>query len=168
MAKERRCKFNLISGRSGSEACHDFGTALKTHKSAWNILLKDSEGPDDGRLSASLCEEQSWDKSHSDSIFWMVQMMESWFHADKQALERFYGSGFRKNALKRNPRVEEIPKEDLTDGLKTATSNCSKGNYFDNKTSHGPKLLAEIDPARVQDAAPNCKRLFDVVLSKLG
>jgi len=90
-ATASRCKVNLISGRSGSEACRDFATALKTHKNAWNILLKDSEGPDHGNL----CEEQAWDKSHSDSIFWMVQMMESWFHADNEALETFYGPGFK-------------------------------------------------------------------------
>ena len=35
-------------------------------------------------------------------------MMESWFHADKDALEDYYKSGFRKAALKANPNVEEI------------------------------------------------------------
>ena len=167
-AKERRCKFSLISGKSGSEACQDFATALKTHKNAWNILLKDSEAPDHGKLSSSLCEEQAWDKSHSDSIFWMVQMMESWLHADKEALEKFYGAGFRKNALKRNPKVEEISKADLTDGLATATKECSRGNYFENKRSHGPRLLASINPGKVQQAAPNCKRLFETVLNRLA
>jgi hypothetical protein len=164
-AKESRCKFSLISGKSGPEACQDFETALKTHKNAWNILLKDSEGPDHGTLSASLCDEQAWDKSHSDSIFWMVQMMESWFHADKEALETFYGADFRKNALKQNPKVEEILKADLTDGLRKATNECSKGSY--NKTSHGPRLLASINPAKVQQAAPKCKRLFETILNRL-
>jgi hypothetical protein len=95
-------------------------------------------------------------------------MMESWFHADKEALEKFYGTRFKKNALKQNPRVEEISKADLTDGLATATKECSKGNYFENKTSHGPRLLASISPTKVQHAAPNCKRLFQTVLNRLA
>jgi hypothetical protein len=148
-AGERRCKFELIPGGSGSTACRDFGIAIETHPHAWNILLIDSEGPLTRGLSASLCVERAWPKSSRDSIFWMVQMMESWFHADKEALERFYGPKFKKNALKPNLNVEE------------------KGDYFSNKTSHGPKLLAEISPMKVQKAAPNCGSLFAAVLAKL-
>lgn len=96
-ARACRCAFRVIS--SGSTVCRDFGIALERHRHAWNILLKDSEGPDTGSLSESLCRDHAWDKSHRDSIFWMVEMMEAWFHADKGALEKFYGQGFRGNAL---------------------------------------------------------------------
>jgi len=166
-AEARRCHFHLITGGSGSTACRDFGLALETHPDAWNILLRDSEGPHTSTLSESLCREQGWDKSRRDSIFWMVEVMESWFHADKEALEKFYGQGFKKNALKPNLKVEEIPKADLKKGLEKATKDTQKGDYFDNKTSHGPKLLAAIDSKKVQEAAPNCGRLFAAVLAKL-
>jgi hypothetical protein len=86
-AESRRCRFQLIAGGSGSTTCSDFGRALETHPSALNVLLKDSEGPDSGRLSESLCREYDWDGHHRESIFWMVEMMESWFHADKDALK---------------------------------------------------------------------------------
>jgi hypothetical protein len=95
----------------------------------------------------------------------MVQMMESWFHGDKDALAKFYGDGFKRNALKPNPKVEEIPKKDLEDGLRTATRATRKGAY--HKTAHGPMLLALIDQDRVRQAAPNCDRLFQAVLDKL-
>lgn len=95
-------------------------------------------------------------------------MMESWFHADKAALETFYGPGFNRKALKPNPNVEEIAKADLVEGLSNATKKTGAGDYFDNKTSHGPRLLAKIDPELVRRAAPNCKRLFDAVLAELG
>ena len=166
-AKARRCDFQLISGGSGSSACGDFGRALRTRPHAWNILLVDSEGPHAGGLSESLCRNQGWDQSYRDSIFWMVEMMESWFHADKDALEGFYGAGFKKNALKANPKVEEIPKADLEKGLKEATKGTRKGDYFENKTSHGAKLLSAISPEKVKKAAPNCRRLFATVLTKL-
>ena len=97
----------------------------------------------------------------------MVEMMESWFHADKDALAKFYGDGFTRNSLKKNPKVEQIPKADLISGLKAATKRAAGGDYFDNKTLHGPKLLAAIDPGKVQQAAPNCRRLFEAVLAKL-
>lgn len=82
-ATERRCRFRLVAGGSGDGACRDFGTALRTHPDAWNILVRDSEGPADATLSASLCRKHGWDESHAGSIFWMVQMMEAWFHADR-------------------------------------------------------------------------------------
>ena len=167
-AKSHRCPFELISGGSGATTCRDFSIALKTHPNAWNILLKDSEGPDAGELSETLCREQGWDKAHCDSIFWMVEMMEAWFHADKDALEEFYGQNFNRGILRPNPKVEEIPKTDLERGLRDATRHTSKGNYFDSKTSHGPKLLAVISPGKVQKAAPNCKRLFETILAKLA
>lgn len=34
----------------------------------------------------------------ADSIFWIAEMMESWFHADKDRLEEYYGSRFRMKA----------------------------------------------------------------------
>jgi len=94
-ARERRCRFLPISAGSGETACRDFGIALRTHPDVWNILLRDSQGPVDANASASLCRQHGWDKSHAGSIFWMVQMMEAWFHADRQALQKFYGNGTR-------------------------------------------------------------------------
>jgi hypothetical protein len=166
-AREKRCDFHLIAAKGTPD--RDFQTAIKTHPDAWNILLKDSEGPTAGDLSSSLCEQNQWSQSHAKSIFWMVEMMESWFHADKDALERFYGPGpkFRRNALKANHNVEQISKKDLKDGLSTATRDTSKGDYYDHKTSHGPKLLASITPELVQNAAPHCKELFQAVFAKL-
>lgn len=161
-------RLRLIDGRSGDEACRDFGIALRASVQVWNILLKDSEGLLDASASAALCREHGWDRVHADSIFWMVEMMEAWFHADKDALKKFYGNSFKASALKKNPNVEKIPKKDLETGLRQATRNTPKGDYFDNKTLHGPKLLESIDPELVRAAAPNCQKLFEAVLAKLA
>jgi len=153
-ARRYRWDFNLISGRSGETAYRDFIKAAKSHRNAWNILLRDSEGPDfDNR---------------DDSIFWMVQMMEAWFHADKEALKSFYGPSFKTKALKKNLNVEEISKADLEKGLSSATRETRKGDYLENKTWHGPELLRAIDPDKVRKAAPNCERLFTAILTKLA
>ncbi|MGA2593498.1 MAG: DUF4276 family protein [Bryobacteraceae bacterium] len=163
-AKAAPCKVSIVA--TGGTPERDFGIAMRKHPAAWNILLRDSEGPFKPSLSVSLCEKAGWPPPRADSIFWMVEMMESWFHADKDCLEEYYGSGFRKKALTANPRVEEIPKQDLIDGLKDATRDTKKGAY--HKTKHAPFLLEKIRPALVRTAAPNCERLFQVVLGALG
>jgi hypothetical protein len=141
---------------TGGTPERDFSIALRKHPAAWNVLLRDSEGPLQPDRPAS----------PAGSIFWMVEMMESWFHADKDALEGYYKIGFRKAALKSNPNVEEIPKQDLIEGLKAATKDTTKGKY--HKTKHAPALLQAIKPALVRNAAPNCERLFALVLEKIG
>jgi len=160
-------RLEVIAAGSGDAACRDFDDALESHPTAWNILLIDREGPPVPNMSAVLCRQQGWNTSHSDSIFWMVEMMESWFYADKDKLREFYGPDFRGSALKANPNVEKISKKDLKDRLRAATKDTKKGNYFDHKTSHGPKLLELIRPDLVQKAAPNCRKLFQVVLAQL-
>src|ERR1700691_645365 len=133
-AHKQRCGFRLISAKSGEQAKRDLEIALKTNPDAWSILLIDSEGPLP-RNSA---------RSRADRVFWMVEMMEAWFHADAEALAGFYRKDFRMDALKANRNVELIPKKDLVKGLKAATKNTTKGDY--NKTTHALKLLARIDP----------------------
>ena len=86
-AREKRCRFELIA--TGGTPTRDFGIAIKSNRNAWNILLLDSEGPYTGNRSALLCTENGWTIAHADSIFWMVQMMEAWFHADKDAFLSF-------------------------------------------------------------------------------
>jgi hypothetical protein len=167
-AREKRCRFQTIASGSGETACRDFGIALRTHPEAWNILLRDAERPLDANRSAALCRTHNWRRVHAKSIFWMVEMMEAWFHADKRALKKFYNGSFNESALKKNPKVEEIPKKDLEDGLRDATKNCAKGGYYENKASHGAELLKKIDPELVRKVAPNCQKLFDAVLSKLA
>ena len=101
----------------------------------------------------------------------MVQMMEAWFHADPDALAKFYGTGFNKGALPGNSgklNVESIAKKDLETGLSAATRKTAKGDYFRHKTAHGPELLARINPNLVRKAAPNCQRLFNQLEGHLG
>jgi hypothetical protein len=71
-ARSRKCKFNLIAA-NGTPA-EDYRDAIGAHPDAWNILPRDSEG--------AIANHPS---EHADSIFWMVQFMESWFLADLSA-----------------------------------------------------------------------------------
>ena len=91
--------------------------------------------------------------------------MESWFLADIDALKRFYDDGFQESALEGNPKVEEIQKADVLKRLKKATSGTKSGEYQKN---HAFKLLGQVDPLKVRNAAPNCERLFTVILARLA
>jgi hypothetical protein len=163
-AKTKGCRVDLIA--CGSDWPREFRNAIKRHPLAWNLLLIDSERPLAAYRSAEECARNGWDKSYADSIFWMVEAMESWFHADKDAVESYYRDGFNRKALVANPLVEKIPKKDLLDGLKEATRHTQKGKY--HKTAHAPKMLAAIDRDKVRKAAPNCDRLFDALETKLN
>lgn len=138
--KAKHCRVRPIA--TGGKPERDFAIAGRKHLAAWNIFLRDSEGP----LKPT---------DQTDSTFWMVEMMEAWFYADKDALARYYKQGFRIGALKANPRVEEISKQDLLSGLNDATRDTTKGRY--HKTKHAPKLLELIDPGRVRRAAPTAR-----------
>ena len=115
-ATEKHCKVEFIA--TGGTPDRDFDIAMKTHPTALNILLRDSEGPYNAGHSAA------------DSIFWMVEMMKSWFHADKDVLEGFYGRGFRREALRGNPNVEEIPKQDLIIWAKGRNEKYQEGRLL--------------------------------------
>jgi hypothetical protein len=158
-AQEKRCEFHLVYGKSSPDK--DFRIGIENHPGAWNILLKDSEGPLAGKKSGL-------EHSGADSIFWMVEMMEAWFHADKATLKQFYSKGFNEGAMKANPDVEQIAKKDLITGLRAVTKKTGKGDYFEHKTTHGPRLLEAIHPELVKKAAPNCRKLFESILARLG
>jgi hypothetical protein len=94
------------------------------------------------------------DESKDDQVFLMVQCMESWFLADREAVESWYDDQ-KFNATKLPPLVggsiEPIPKDRVADGLEAATKSTQKSGY--HKTKHGPSLLESIDPKKVVAAS---------------
>jgi hypothetical protein len=148
---------------TGATPVEDFRIAVQKHPNALNILLLDSEGPADGeeatrRLAAIPA------KAH-DCVFWMVQLMESWFLADPDALAQYYRQGFVSGLFKPWSDVESIPKADVETILHDATRKTQKGKY--HKTAHAPHLLALISPDRVRQKSPHCRRLFERIPAML-
>ena len=167
-ARRRGIRFRLLKGGSTEETIKRFMQGLRANPDAFNILLIDSDRPDNDRLIASLKNRSTWDNQiganvQDDQLHFMVQVMESWFLADKDALARYYGRGFQASRLRPNPNVEQIPGNDVISGLQAATRNTSQKRY--HKTKHAPDLLQRIDPNKVRNAAPNCRRLFTTLQS---
>ena len=149
------CKANAIA---------DFISSVKKFPNATNVLLIDSEGPHAMTRFQEVRSHDHWDDAvggaiPDDQVHFMVQVMESWFLADRQALRAYYGQGLLENRLPSNPSVEQVPKDDVLSGLADATVPTGKGKY--HKTRHAPDLLARIDPSRARSTAPSCARLFD-------
>lgn len=166
-ARSQQCRFELIA--TDGTPVDDYRNGVRANPQAWNILLLDSEEAIEVPLP-DFCQRRKL-AGLSDSVFWMVQIMESWFLADAESVGRYYSDDdeFRQNALTCDRNVERIPKADVYSKLRAATRKTRKGEYREKtKLIHSPHLLAGLDPERVKTAATNCDRLFQTVLKRLA
>ena len=170
-AREQKIVLRLIMCGSKYETFKDFLTAARSYQDSFVLFLLDSDAPLDENLTAKdFLQKQNplWHLNYAEETqcHLMVQLMESWFFADKDKLAKFYGQNFNRNALAKNSNVEKIAKADVEGGLADATRNTQKGEY--HKTRHGAKILEIIDPQKVRHSAPNCERIFRAVLAVIG
>lgn len=169
-AKAKNITLRLIMCGSKFETFKDFLNASKTYEESFVCFLLDSDAPlADSETPKSFLKKQNplWhlDEADEDQCHLMIQLMESWFFADKEKLAEFYGQNFNQNALSKNANIEKIPKADVESGLANATTNTQKGEY--HKTRHGAKMLELINSQKVRNSAPHCERVFTVILSKI-
>ncbi len=149
--------------------CNDFE---KASSSEFIVLLVDSETPVDKDSDAwshlKARPGDNWGKpagADADNVHLMVQCMEAWFLADKEALSEFFGQGFNRNALPAHVEIEDIRKEDIYQGLERATRQSVRKKTY-HKGRHSFDILAELDPAKVVNASPHAERLVRTLLDK--
>ena len=128
------------------------------------LLLVDSEDPVTARTAWQhlSIRESSWERppdSSDDQFHLMVQVMESWFLADRVALADYYGTGFRLAAIPQWQNIEQVPKSDVYDKLNKATRGTAKGRYHKGQDSF--EILQRLNPANVVSASPHAKRFID-------
>jgi hypothetical protein len=162
-----RQSFRVIASGDRGSAFKDFSLALRQNPDDYNILLVDSEEAVAASPWKHLAARQG-DEWHrpagavDDQAHLMVQVMESWFLADRQALADYYGQGFIAGSLPGQPNVELISKRDVFKALQLASKNTkTKGEY--HKTRHGFDLLEVIDPNLVRAASVHAERLLAVL-----
>ena len=132
------------------------------------LLLVDAEAPvATAKPWQHLKSRDGWDRpmgATDDQCHLMVEVMESWFLADRGALAAFYGQRFREQALPQNPNIEQVTKQDVLGSLESATRNTTKGSY--SKGKHSFEILGNLDPAKVMDVSNHAKRFIDVLQAK--
>ena len=156
----------------GRQRTYDkFATALRSASDqVFVALLVDSEDPVAEGIGPCrhLQARDNWDRpdgATDDNAHLMVQCMEAWFLADKDCLAALFGRGFNRNALPRNPDIEQVAKTDVLDGLKSATRQCKpKGEY--GKGRHAFEILSQIDPEKVLAASCHAMRLVHTLRAK--
>lgn len=167
-ARTRKGGVTVIACGSRNSTFDDFRTGLATNPDAFNVLLVDSEGPVSGKAWDHLHTRDNWQRPSAtdNQCHLMVQTMESWFIADRKALEEFYGQNFNVSAIPKHDDVEQVEKERVSSALKDASRQTKKGEY--HKIRHGSKLLALIDPETVRRKARHCDRLLKTLGEKVG
>ncbi len=170
-AKNKNITLRPITYGSKYETFKKFLDGVKEYQDSFVLFLLDSDAPlDENETPKSFLQKQNqtWhlQNAEENQCHLMVQLMESWFFADKDKLAEFYGQNFNRNALAKNMNVEKIPKTDIESGLSNATKNTQKSEY--HKTRHGAKLLEIISPQKVRQAAPHCDRLFETISEIIG
>lgn len=96
----------LVCCGSRENACRAFRHACTRRDRGIVVLLVDAEGPVTTTSPAShLRARDDWDLEGADvdKIHMMVQTMEAWIVADSDALNRYYGQNFRRNATTAEP-----------------------------------------------------------------
>lgn len=159
--------FSVVACGGRDETHEDFRTAFRQNRADFLILLVDSEAPVAvGAGSwAHLKAQDNWDRPRGvteDQAHLMVQCMEAWFLADREALAGFYGQGFVAGALPGWPDIEQAPKPSLVPALERASRLTPKGKY--DKGKHGFALLAQIDVEQVKARSERARRLFDTLI----
>ena len=166
-------KAGLVGKMPGIVACGSRQNAYESFETAHTsqdggaMLLVDAEGP----VTASgpwqhLKARDGWNRpvaATDDDCHLMVQVMESWFLADPDALESFYGQRFRTQSLPQNPNIEQVSKQDVLGRLDGATRDTRKGRYSKGRDSY--EILGRVDPAKVTKASAHAERLIGVLSS---
>lgn len=164
---------SIVACGSRQTAFNDYVLAVaKPGNNRFCVLLVDSEGPvaEEDDSWAHVKKQDNWDRpqnAEDDGAHLMVQCMESWFLADKANLAAYFGQQFNANALPGNPNIEEIPKNDVLQRLRSASRQCAQKGAYD-KGRDAFKILSGTDPSEVKGASPYARHLVDTLLSKAG
>lgn len=164
----------IVACGSRQEAYSRFQTAIENRRSnEVPLLLVDSEAPvtESPWQHVQRREGDGWKKPQDatdQDLYFMVQVMESWFLADRGALKNYFGADFKERKLPKGNQLEAIPKLQVFQGLKDATRECGRHKGYQSEAYHKGRdsfeILGKIQPRLVARASPEALRF----LTRLG
>ena len=167
-ANAKKRKLNIVCCGDRRRTYYAFRNARKyANGDEVVILLVDAEDPVTSLTVVEHLKNRSgdgWDLTGvpENYVHLMVQTMETWIVADKDALSDFYGQGFHENFLPLHENLEEVSKRAVANALVRATKKTrTKGPY--HKIRHASQLLKLIDPGKVQERCSRCELLFSAL-----
>lgn len=147
----------------------DFRTALRiSGPSAYPVLLVDSEAPVSKSAWAHLGQRDNWsqpDGADDDQAQLMVQCMETWCIADREALRAFFLQCLQESALPAPNDLETRPKEDVQEAMERATRTCERDRTY-TKGRRSFELLGKLNPSELRKL-PHFAALCEVLERKL-
>jgi hypothetical protein len=153
-------------------AYNSFKAALRnTKRGEYPVLLVDSEAPvSQSSAWQHLKTRDGWKRpvgAEEDQAQLMVQCMESWCVADREALREFFGDALHENPLP-NPdhHLEAKTKESVQKALVSATHACGPDKGYE-KGQRSFELLGRLDPAKLKKRLPHFARLCKMLDAKL-
>ena len=169
-----RCGFSgrmprLVACGGRSEAYSDFKTAHESNKVEYVAMLIDSEEPVSN-------PEETWDHlrncdrwerpdgADDEQVLFMTTCMETWIVADRDTLRQHYGSSLQESALPSLISLEQGNRQDIQEGLKRATRNCSNA-YQKGKRSF--EILGKLEPETMESYLPAFQRAKRILNEKL-
>ena len=156
-----------IEAAGGREQAYEAFKTAHARGSRTAVLLVDAE--EEVTVSGAwehLRSRDNWRRppgASNDQCHLMVQFMESWFLADRPALQEFYGHRFRSRALPGNQDIEQVPKQNVLNGLRQASRATPKGVY--DKGAHSFEILGALDPAKVTAASRYARKFVQTLLA---
>jgi len=167
LASEHDCELIFYPHGGREEVFDAFERALVNSSNTMNVILVDSEGPVYKTPLEHLMHYGVWKKKPElvdCQCHLMVQIMESWFFADVQALYDYYGEGFKSENIPEEADVENIKKDDVNEALRIATKDTSKGEYkvYDTVNAEA-EILKRLNLDIVRKKAPHCDRFFKTI-----
>ena len=160
----------VVACGSRRQAYNRFRAAISQRSPDFIVLLVDSEGPVQADTPWAHLREREGDRwerpagATESSVHLMVQVMESWFLADRECLARHFGNGFNGNALPAQRTIEDVAKADVERALRNSTKPSRKGRY--NKGRDSFALLRLLDAAKVIEASPHARRLIEAIAER--
>lgn len=160
IAQSHALDWKLVPCGGRDRAFRAFGNAADDNDTLV-VLLVDSEDPVSSSPVMHLAQRDGWNLqwADGDAIHLMVQVMETWIVADRDALEKYYGRGFRPNQLPPRQDLEEVSKDSVATALERATAATTKGTY--HKIRHASDLLARLDPERVKERCRHFRTMWE-------